>query len=125
MKSRIVGHRFSSEDSRKWLIFSTQCHPVVISSGLSPSEEECDTNPSGEQKNAAVFANRISWRKITSLTNQPGERNKCTSRQKNIVTSNGIKKLVYAGPKSARNILTNLSPNPDRPEKPGSTYNSV
>jgi len=33
-------------------------------------------------------------------------------------------KLVYAGAKSARNILTNLSPNPARPEKPGPTYNS-
>jgi len=32
---------------------------------------------------------------------------------------------VYAGPKSARNILTNLSPNPARPEKPGPTYNSA
>jgi len=35
------------------------------------------------------------------------------------------KKLVYAGPKSARNILTNLSPNPDRnrarPEKASPT----
>jgi len=27
-------------------------------------------------------------------------------------------KLVYAGPKSARNILTNLSPNQTRPENP-------
>jgi len=34
------------------------------------------------------------------------------------------KKLVYAGAKSARNILTNLSPNPARSEKPGPTYNS-
>jgi len=40
------------------------------SSRLSPSEKECDTNLSREQKNAAVFANRNSWRKITitSLT---------------------------------------------------------
>jgi len=29
---------------------------------------------------------------------------------------------LYAGPKSARNILTNLSPNPT--EKPGQTYSS-
>jgi len=30
----------------------------------------CETDPSREQKNAAVFANKISWRKITitSLT---------------------------------------------------------
>jgi len=32
------------------------------------SEKECDTNPSKEQKNAAVFANTISSRKITITT---------------------------------------------------------
>jgi len=32
--------------------------------------------------------------------------------------------ILCLGPKSARNILSNLSPNPARPEKPGSTYNS-
>jgi len=32
---------------------------------------------------------------------------------------------MYAGPKSARNILANLSPNPARREKPGLTYNSA
>ena len=32
--------------------------------------------------------------------------------------------MLYAGPKSARKILTNLSPNPARHEKPGQTYNS-
>ena len=31
------------------------------------------------------------------------------------------KNVLYAGPKSARNILKNLSPNPARPEKPGPT----
>jgi len=35
-----------------------------------------------------------------------------------------LRKNVYAGPKSARNILTNLSPNPARPEKPGTTCNT-
>jgi len=33
-------------------------------------------------------------------------------KKEKIVTWNGIKKLVYGGPKSARNILTNISPNP-------------
>jgi len=35
-----------------------------------PSQKQCETNPSREQKNAAVVANRISRRKITitSLT---------------------------------------------------------
>jgi len=43
---------------------------VQISVLLSPSQNECETNPSSDHKNAAVFANRISWRKITitSLT---------------------------------------------------------
>jgi len=40
----------------------------AISSPLSPSQKECETNPSKEEKNAAVFANRIAEKKITSLT---------------------------------------------------------
>ena len=53
-----------------WLIVWTQQHVLLISSPLSPSQKEYETNPSREQKNAAVFGNRISWRKtiITSLT---------------------------------------------------------
>ena len=34
------------------------------------------------------------------------------------------KKVLYAGPKLARNILTSLKPEPARREKPGPTYNS-
>jgi len=45
------------------------------------------------------------------------ERNKSTSRKQKILTPNAIKKVLYAGPKSARKILANLSPNPTRPEK--------
>ena len=116
----------TSEESRKFLIFSTQCHRVLISSRLSPSEKVCDTNPSREQKNAAVFAKRINWRKITFSTHRShrSEQNKCTSKKKKIVTSNSITNLCM----QARNILTHLSPNPawnpTRPEKPGPTYNS-
>jgi len=45
------------------------------SSLLSPSQKQCETNPSREEKNAAVLANRISWRKITitSLTEVAAE----------------------------------------------------
>ena len=114
IKSWIAGHRFFL---RKWLISSTQCHRVLISSPLWPSKKECQTNMRREQKNAAVFANRISWKKITQSLHSKShcnEQNKCTSRKKKILTSNVIKKLVYAGPKSARNILINLSPNPAR-----------
>jgi len=32
--------------------------------------------------------------------------------------------ILYAGPKSARNILKNLRPKPVRPEMSGPTYNS-
>jgi len=52
----------------------------------SRATQECGTNRIREQKNAAVFANRISWRKITitsltevttvSTTNVRHERNK-------------------------------------------------
>jgi len=47
------------------LIFSTQRYRLLISSPLSPSQKECETNSGREQKHAAVFANIISWRKIT------------------------------------------------------------
>jgi len=40
---------------------------VLISSPLSHSQKECETNPSREEYNAAVFANRISWKKSQSL----------------------------------------------------------
>jgi len=33
--------------------------------------------------------------------------------------------VLYPGPKSAQNILTNLTPNPARPEKPSPTYYSA
>ena len=57
--------------------FDSTSFPVIwicwknrISSLLAASQKDCETNPSREQKNAAVFAKRISWRKvtITSLT---------------------------------------------------------
>jgi len=40
----------------------------LLSSPLSPSQKQYETNPSREQKNAAVFANRSSWRKITTTS---------------------------------------------------------
>jgi len=41
------------------------------------------------------------------------EQNKSTSRMKKVVTLK-VMKVSYAGAKSARNISTNLSPNPVR-----------
>jgi len=56
--------------------------------------------------------------------NHHGERNKCTSRKKKNRYSECCKKVLYAVSKSTRNILTNLNPNPARPEKPGPIFNS-
>jgi len=53
-----------------------------------------------------------------------GEHKKFSLRKKNRY-SECYNKVLYAGPKSTRNILTNLSLNPARPEKPGPTYNSA
>jgi len=50
-----------------------------------------------------------------------GEHNKSTSRKKKVVTLNAMKKFCM----QARNILTNLSTIPARPEKPRRTYNSA
>jgi len=75
-----------------------------------------------------VFANRISWRKITitlptevtavSTTNPicrfSTQHNKCTSGKKKIVTLNVIKKFCM----QARTILTNIGPNPTRQARP-------
>jgi len=44
MKSQFVGFCRTSEESREWLIFSTQRHPVLISSPLSHSQKKCETN---------------------------------------------------------------------------------
>ena len=44
--------------------------------------------------------------------NYRGEHNKSTSRKKKNPYSLCHKKVLYAGPKSSRNILTNLSPSP-------------
>ena len=60
----------TSQESREWLISLKQSHRVVISSSLSHSQKECETKPSREENNAAVFANRMAEKKIriTSLT---------------------------------------------------------
>ena len=116
----------TSQELREWLIFSTQHHRVLISSPLSPSQKQYETHRSREWKNAAVFANRISWRKVTitaltevtavSTTNLRHERKKSN---KSLIIM--LQKILYAGPKLTRNILTNSSPSPVRPEKPGQT----
>jgi len=49
---------------------SRQSNRVLISSPLSPSQKKCETNPNIEEKKAAVFTNRISWKKSQSLHSQ-------------------------------------------------------
>jgi len=88
---------------------------VLISSLPSHCQKECETNLSREQKNAAVFANRIIWRNITitSLT-------EVTARKKKNRFSECYENVLYAGPKLTRNILTKLNSAryPPRTEKP-------
>jgi len=92
----------TSQESREWLVSLRQSHHVLISSPLSPSQKECETNPSREEMNAAVFPNRIiAERNHNNFTHRSYrcEHNKYTSRKKKIVTPNAIKKVLYAGPK--------------------------
>ena len=97
-----VGHRFLKQAKNRasdWSLW--QCGRVLISSPLSPFQAECETYPSREHKNAALFANRISWRKsLRSQKSPPRAQQKC------------YKKVWYSGTKSARNILTNFKPEP-------------
>jgi len=101
----------TNQESRKWFILSMQWHRVLNRCPLS--QKEYETNPSKEQNNAAVFANRISRRKIkiTSLTKVTvvSTANVCQERKNRY---SECYQVLYPGPKSARNILTNLSPNP-------------
>jgi len=76
----------TSQESREWLISLRQSHRVLISSLLSPSQKECETNPSREEKKASVFSNRISWRKSQSLHSQKLPRwaqQICITKEKN------------------------------------------
>jgi len=68
MKKRFVGHRFVKQAKNRVSI-------QFISSIFSPLsfQKECESNPSVEQKNATVFANRINWRKIASLVETRGD----------------------------------------------------
>jgi len=68
-----------------------------------------------ENKNTAVFANTISLRKLlnTSLTEVTAVSTTNLRHEKKVVT---LKKVLYAGPKLARNILTNVRPSPAQPE---------
>jgi len=113
----------TSQATREWLISSTQYHHVLISSPLWRSQKECETNPSGEQRTQLPLQIELVEENHNHFIHRThrGEHNKCTSWKKQIVTLNVIKKFYM----QARNILTNLSPNPDRPETSGPAYSSV
>jgi len=86
MKKRFVGHRFLKQaKNRVSGCFLKQCCRTIISSPLSLSQKKREVNPSREQKNAVMFANRISRRKITirfTHRSHRREHNKSTSRKK-------------------------------------------
>jgi len=92
------------------LIYLKQLHRV---SPLSPfqKEYESESNPSREQMNAAVFANRISWTKITiiSLT-------EVTVNTKNVCLSECYKILVFR-PEIGPKIFEKLKPEPGSTRK--------
>jgi len=113
----------TSQESREWLISLRQSHHVLLSSLLLPSRKECETNPSTERKNAAVFANRISWKKSLSVHSQklPWWAQQIYITKEKILTPNAVKKFCM----QARNILTNLSLSLACSEKPSLIYNSA
>jgi len=110
MKNLFVGHPILKQAKNHESDWS-QCHRVLTSSLLSPSQKQCETYPSREQKNAVVFANRISWRKITitSLAEVTAASITNVKKEKNRYCECYIKFCMQV-----RNILTNLSPNPVR-----------
>jgi len=111
----------TSQESCEWLIASRHGYRVLISSPLSPSHKECETNPSREKKNAAVFANRISWKKSLHSQKLPRWAQQIYVTKGKYPHSSCYKKYCMQD----RNILTNLSPSPARSEKSGLTYNSA
>jgi len=102
----------TSEESRKWLTYSKQRHGVLISLPLSLkksvrliwAENErtqlCLQIELGEEKSQSLHSQQSHrWAQEIYVTNEK------------ILYTECYKKVLYAGPKSAWNILTNLSRN--------------
>jgi len=70
--------------------------------------------PAENKRTQLCLQTELDEEKSQSLHSQKllhcGEHNKSTSRKKTNVALNAIKAVLYAGPKLARHILTNLSP---------------
>ena len=85
----------TSQESREWLIFSKQSYHLLISSPLAPFQKECETNPGRKQKNAAVFANRCSRRKV-KITSPTEVTAVSTTTLRHEFFSEYCTKIVYA-----------------------------
>jgi len=98
----------TNQESCKWLIFSKQRHRMLISSPLLPSQKESETNPSREQKDTAVFANR-SWSKITitSLAEVTTVNKTNVRHERKNGWSECYKEVLYAASKWVQNIWQN------------------
>ena len=83
------------EESREWLISLRQSHRVLISSPLSPSQKECETNPSTEERTQLCLQTELAEKNHNHFTHRSyrGEHNKSTTRKKEILTPNAIKKF--------------------------------
>jgi len=87
-----------------------------------PSQNECETNPTKKQKNAAVFGNRIrAYLKKSHIhfthRSHSGGHNECRSQKEKIITLNVIKKFCAQARNCPETFLT------IKPE-PGPTYNN-
>jgi len=99
---------------------------VLISSPLSPSQKSVRLIPAENKRTQLCLQTELAEEKPQSLHSQKIPRwaqQMYITKEKNRY-SEIYKKVLFPGPKSARNVLINLSPNPARPEKPGPTYNS-
>jgi len=108
----------TNQESCKWLIFSKQRHRMLISSPQLPSQKESETNPSREQKDTAVFANR-NWSKIKSLHSQKSPRwtKQMYVTKEKMVAPNVIKKFCMQ-PRNGCKTFDKIKPEPRPTRKP-------
>ena len=102
----------TSQESREWLIFSTQRHRVLISSPLSPSQKQCETNPSKEKECSRVCKQLTEEKSLHSQKLPQWAQQIYVGKEKSRY-SQCYKKFLYAGPKYFDKL------------KPGQTYNSA
>jgi len=70
------------------------------------------------EKSQSLYSQKLPWwAQQIYVTKEKSQTSRCPLKC--------YKNVLYAGPKLVRNILTNSSPSPVRPEKPGLTCNSA